>query len=151
MRQSTVSRIENTLSTPNKSAARYGFATALLHQEKYAAALQEYPVQPDDQHLPENAALISRSAFHVADCYYRLQQYAEIDTWGTEWPSISRNRRWRRMRCFRAADLIFRANYFEDADSVLTKIIRKYPGNPVAKWKAIYDSRNRRITQKIMI
>ena len=124
--------LKNTLSNPNKSAARYGYATALFHQEKYAAALQEYPVQPDDQRLPENAALISRSAFHVAECYYRLQQYAEaIDTWermAIDFPQSPLAPD----ALFQAADLYFRANYFEDADSMLTKIIRKYPGSPVA-------------------
>lgn len=124
--------LKNTLSNPNKPAARYGFATALFHREEYAAALQEYPVQPDDQQQPENAALVARSAYHVAECYYRLQQYADaIDTWekmAIEFPQSPMAPD----ALFQAADLYFRANYFEDADSVLTKIIRKYPGNPVA-------------------
>ncbi len=125
-------KLKSSLNSANKSLAQYGLAVAYFYQGNYEKALRMYPVNLDYQDHGEYKEMVIRSLYQSAECYNRLQYYAQaIQDWeklANEFPETPQAPD----AMYHAADLYFRANYFPQADSLLSNLIESYPDNPFA-------------------
>ena len=120
-------KLKQQLTGVNQINALYGYATALFRQGKYEEALQEYPVDIEAPDNPESVSFITKSLYRSAECYYRLQYYAQAIE---SWEKLTKNSPGSELAAdatFQIGETYFRANYFSEADSVFQYVVNNYP------------------------
>ncbi len=115
----------------NKILADYGYATVQFIRQEYQNALKAYPIALSTDQYPQLEAVVVKSLYRSAQCYYRLEYYMQaIETWdklAREYPE----HKLAVESLYNIADVYFRANYFNAADSVYQIIMNKYQDDPL--------------------
>jgi TolA-binding protein len=130
--ESTFLALRSQLTGPNQAHASFGLATVMFRTKRYGEALETYPVdiESKDQSL---VPIITKSLFRKAECYYRLQDYAQaIKVWTDlvrNYPQADNAPSAK----YQVADTYFRAGEFGKADSTLRLLIERYPNSTVVR------------------